>query len=106
MAPPAGLDLPAKPPRSQSERQERARATSERVVTKAEGIYKSIGGIDFTALDFQKTDMAASLREFERDFAQFHAFVRQVLDEYVGGDTLVMDLILKYHWTSRRFSTP
>ena len=103
VAPPAGLDLPAKPPRSQSERQERARATSERVVTKAkevvtkaEGIYKSIGGIDFTALDFQKTDMAASLREFERDFAQFHAFVRQVLDEYVGGDTLVMDLILKY----------
>jgi len=69
---------------------------AKEVVTKAEGIYKSIGGIDFTALDFQKTDMAASLREFERDFAQFHAFVRQVLDEYVGGDTLVMDLILKY----------
>ena len=103
MSPPKQLDLPAKPPASEEEREKRARTHSKQVVTKAkavaakaEKIHKSVGVVDFSVADLQKADVQSGLREFERSFVQFHAVVRQALDEYLDGNTLVMDLILKY----------
>ena len=100
---PKELDLPTEKPKSELEKEERATVTSKRVVThakevagKAEKVYKSIGAMDFTAAELRKPDVNESLREFERSFRQFHGAVKKAVDEYLNGNPLVMDLILKF----------
>ena len=70
--------------------------TAKQVATKAEKIYEIVGGIDFTAADLREADVAESMREFERSFGNLHEAVKMALDEYLDGNTLVMDLIFKF----------
>ena len=104
MEAPPEFDVPTEPPQAEEEREKRARSTSKQVATKAkavatkaEKIYKSLGVVDFSTADLRRDDVQSGLREFERSFGQFHAIVKQALDEYLQGNTLVMDLILKFH---------
>jgi hypothetical protein len=66
------------------------------VADQAGGIYRALGKTDFTMGDLRRPETAASLCQFERSFAEFHGAVKKALDEYLHGNTLVMDLILKY----------
>ena len=100
---PKEFDLPTEPPKSELEKEERATVTSKRVVTqakevagKAEKVYRSIGAMEFSSAELRKPDVKVSLREFERSFRQFHGAVKNAVDEYLNGNPLVMDLILKF----------
>lgn len=70
--------------------------SARKVADGAAGIYKALGKADFTSEDLRRPETDASLREFERSFGDFHGAVKSALDEYLRGNTLVMDLILKY----------
>lgn len=74
----------------------RVAAAAREVVDQASGIYRALGKSDFTVEDLRRSETDASLRQFERSFAEFHGAVKNALDEYLHGNTLVMDLILKY----------
>jgi len=100
---PKEFDLPTEPPKSELEKEERATVTSKKVVThakevagKAEKVYRSIGAMEFSSAELRKPDVKESLREFERSFRQFHGAVKNAVDEYLNGNPLVMDLILKF----------
>ena len=103
---PPGLDLPNdyEPEQETLQKAEdRAEAASKQVVKSArevaddaERVYRSIGTPDFTVSDLDKPDVQASIREFERGFRTFQGAVKKALDEYLNGNTLVMDLILKF----------
>lgn len=71
-------------------------STAREVADQATGIYRTLGQADFTVADLRKPDTAASLRQFEASFVEFHGAVKKALGEYLHGNTLVMDLILKY----------
>ncbi len=70
---------------------------AEKVSKRAEALQRTLGSADFSVADLRKPDTDASLRQFERSFADFHGAVKKALDEYLQGNTLVMDLILKFH---------
>ena len=103
---PPGLDLPddyEPAQETQQEVEDRAEAASKQVVSSArevagdaERVYRSIGTPDFSVSDLDKPDVQASIREFERSFRHFQGAVKKALDEYLDGNTLVMDLILKF----------
>ena len=89
------------PDRAEREKQatEYSRAVGEaaqRVARQAEAVQRSLGSADFSVADLRKPDTDASLRQFERSFGDLHGSVKKALDEYLGGNTLVMDLILKF----------
>lgn len=69
---------------------------AQRVARQAESVQRSLGAADFSIADLRKPDTEASLRQFDRSLADFHGSVKQALDEYLRGNTLVMDLILKF----------
>ena len=71
-------------------------STAKEVAIDAERVYRNIGTADFAVSDLDKPDVQASMREFERGFRQFRGAVKKALDEYLNGNTLVMDLILKF----------
>ncbi len=89
---PAGRDL--------QERAEvharRVAGTARQVADHAGEIHRALGKSDFSVSDLRRPETDASLRQFERSFAEFHGAVKKALDEYLHGNTLVMDLILKY----------
>jgi hypothetical protein len=67
----------------------------------AEAVYRSLASPDFSAADLRQGEMAAGLREFERRVGVFHGAVRHAIDEYLSGNTLVMDLIVKFQLGKR-----
>jgi hypothetical protein len=71
-------------------------STAKKLAVDAECVYRNIGTPDFSVSDLDKPDVQASMREFERGFRQFRGAVKKALDEYLDGNTLVMDLILKF----------
>ena len=71
-------------------------STAKEVAADAERVYRNIGTPDFSVSDLDKPDVQASMREFERGFRNFRGAVKKALDEYLNGNTLVMDLILKF----------
>jgi hypothetical protein len=82
---------------------ERADAHAKRVVGAAREVAEHANGLnrllaksDFVASDLRHPETDASLRQFERSFAELHGAVKKALDEYLHGNTLVMDLILKF----------
>ncbi len=94
-------DEPAQESKEKAEK--RAENTSKKVVSTAkelaadaERVYRNIGTHDFSVSDLDKPDVQASMREFERGFRSFRGAVKKALDEYLNGNTLVMDLILKF----------
>jgi hypothetical protein len=103
---PPGLSVAAddEPQQENKEKVERrAEKVAEKVVTAAkevaldaERVYRNIGKADFSMSDLDKPDVQASMREFERGFRQFRGAVKKAIDEYLDGNTLVMDLILKF----------
>ncbi len=100
---PKDLELPKERGRSAREREERAHQHSRAVGEKAEAVakqassvYRSIGKQDFSAADLRQPNTESVLREFERQIKGFHDAVQKAMDEYLSGNTLVMDLILKY----------
>ena len=66
------------------------------VATKAEKVYGSIGKLEVTAADLRTAESSARLKELEESLREFHASVRKAIDEYLDGNTLVLDLILKF----------
>lgn len=78
----------------------RVTASARKVADGAAGIYRSLGRADFTTADLRRPETDASLRQFERSFHEFHGAVKKALDEYLHGNALVMDLILKYQLDS------
>lgn len=103
VAPPAdfGRPLPDEPDgRDQQQRAEghakNVAGAARQVADQAGSIYRSIGKADFSVADLKRSETDASLRQFERSFSDFHGAVKKALDEYLNGNTLVMDLILKY----------
>ena len=100
---PQELDIPEESPKSEEEKGKRAEVTSKRVVTTAkkvagdaDKVYRAVGQMDFSMEELGKPDVQESLREFERSIGQFQSAVKKALDEYLNGNTLVMDLIVKF----------
>lgn len=100
--PPAGLDISDEVPPSEGEREARAQQVSKGVATsardvaaRAQGMYQLLRRTD--SVDLSGPDTEAGLREFERSFSLFHGAVKKALGEYLQGNTLVMDLILRFH---------
>ncbi|HJP30218.1 MAG TPA: hypothetical protein QGF95_06660 [Candidatus Latescibacteria bacterium] len=101
--PPAEIDRPDTEEPAAQALEERAQVHAKRVAgaarevaDQAAGIYRSLGKADFTVGDLRRTETDASLRQFERSFTEFHGAVKKALDEYLHGNTLVMDMILRF----------
>ncbi|MFH1566675.1 MAG: hypothetical protein ABIL09_01655 [Gemmatimonadota bacterium] len=102
--PPPGLVTQADESEREGEgREERARAvsgqvtaTAREVAEQAERMVRLVARAEVTPGERRQAEADASLREFGRTFSRFHGAVKKALDEYLGGNTLVMDLILKY----------
>jgi hypothetical protein len=100
---PQDLELPKERARTAREREERAHQQSRAVGEKAEAVakqagalYRNIGKQDFSAADLRHPSSESGLKEFERQIKGFHDAVQTAMDEYLSGNTLVMDLILRY----------
>ncbi|MEW6752339.1 MAG: hypothetical protein AB1505_15350 [Candidatus Latescibacterota bacterium] len=101
------LPAPAEATADQGGRQEEGRqraeslscevgSRAEAVARHAEQVYRAISKPDFTVADLRRGEVEGGLREFEQRIGAFHRAVRLALDEYLSGNTLVMDLILRY----------
>ena len=93
--------------RRHGERQERAEAASrevaknaEQVAKQAEEVYSAAGKMDFSVAALKKGEQLG-LREFERRFKVFQKSVQEAVEEYLNGNNLVMDLILKFQLDKR-----
>lgn len=100
---PQDLELPQERARTAQEREERAHQHSREVGEKAEAVakqagalYRNIGKQDFSTADLRHPSSESGLKEFERQIKGFHDAVQTAMDEYLSGNTLVMDLILRY----------
>ena len=105
---PVDLDLSAEDEPPQRNRRERAEHHSRQVVEQAqkvaqqaEDVYKAVGKLDFSAADLRQGSAEAGLREFEGRFKSFRGVVKKAIAEYLSGNTLVMDLILKFDLDKR-----
>ncbi|MDP7204836.1 MAG: hypothetical protein QGH11_04665 [Pirellulaceae bacterium] len=92
----------------EKQRQEQAHRTSSgvarqagAVAKQAEEVYRTVGKMDFSVADFHRPAVAPALREFEQRFKALHGAVQKAVDEYLQGDTLVMDLIVKFQLDKR-----
>ena len=97
------FDLAAEPAQSQKERHKKAEETSREVTARAQEVvkqagelYRSVDAEEFSATDLQSAEGEASLKEFEKRFKAFEGAVQDAVGEYLSGNTLVMDLILKF----------
>ena len=103
-APPADLLDRAEEEGGEVEAREgRARDASRRVATtarevteRAERLVRLVSRPEVTATERRRAEADAGLREFERAFGQLHGAVKKALDEYLRGNTLVMDLIVRF----------
>ena len=102
------LDLSSDERRPDRSRRERADYHSRQVVEhaqtvakQAENVYKAVGKLDFRAADLRKGTAEAGLREFEGCFKSLRGVVKKAIAEYLSGNTLVMDLILKFDLDKR-----
>ena len=100
---PDGLDLAEAGEPDDRDYQKRAEAASgevasraEHVARQAEAVYRAVSKPDFSVADLRRGEVESSLREFERRVRAFHGSVKKALDEYLSGNTLVMDLIVKF----------
>ncbi len=66
----------------------RVAGAAREVANQATGIYRTLGKADFTVSDLRRPKTYGSLRQFERNFAEFHGAVKKALDEYLHGNTL------------------
>jgi len=93
---------PGRSRRERAEHHSRQVVEHAQTVTKqAEEVYKAVGKLDFNAADLRKGTAEAGLREFEGCFKSFRGVVKKAIGEYLSGNTLVMDLILKFNLDKR-----
>ncbi|MFT5376618.1 MAG: hypothetical protein ACI906_003456 [Candidatus Latescibacterota bacterium] len=74
---------------------------AQEVGKQAEAVFRTTGKMDFTAADLRSGEAQAGLRELENRFTIFHGVVKKAVSEYLNGNALVMELILKYHLDKR-----
>ncbi len=67
----------------------------------AEAVYRAVGKMDFTVADLRRGEAEAGLRELESRFKIFHGVVKKAVAEYLSGNALVMELILKFDLDKR-----
>ena len=104
---PDQFDIP-KTADPEGDRKKRAEAVSREVgdsanevAEQASELYRSLGNSDFSIAAVRKSSGESGLREFELRFKAFHKAVQNAVDEYLDGNSLVMDLILKYQLDKR-----
>jgi hypothetical protein len=96
----AELDL--SPVESGSSRRETARAAADAVGRQAKQTARIVRGLHdrlghrYTRTQLSAPQVAASFQEFEREYRRLHDVVRVAVDEFLGGNTLVMDFIVDY----------
>ena len=101
------LEADAQAPPQENQRQRAEHHSREvveqarKIAKQAEEVYKSVGKLDFSSADLRQGKAAAGLREFEDRFKAFRGVVRKAIGEYLSGNTLVMDLILKFDLDKR-----
>jgi hypothetical protein len=74
---------------------------AENVVQQAEEVYRAVGKIDFSVADLSRGGADAGLRELEQRLGALRGAVKKALEEYLKGNTLVMELILKFQLDKR-----
>ena len=91
-----------------SERRRRAVEVSREVVAKAEDvarkateIYRIVGNAAFTMSALRNREVIENLQELENRVRHFHGSVRTAIDEYLVGNTLIMDLIARHDLATR-----
>lgn len=69
---------------------------AQAVAQQAEAVYRVIGKADPGIGDLRRADTEGGLREFESRVKSLQAAVRTAIDLYLSGNTLVLDLIVKF----------
>ena len=102
--PPRGVE----PADSSRERHRRAREVSREVVTKADEVtrqaaevYRIVGDAAFTPQALRNPQVQENLSQLDERIAHFHQSVRGAIDEYLVGNTLIMDLISRHDLATR-----
>ena len=100
---PAELDLASEAPEAKNERRRRAVEVSRQVITRGEDvvqeameIFQLIGDTPLTVSELRREPVQASLEQLSGHLQHFHGAVAAALDEYLDGNTLIMDLITEY----------
>jgi hypothetical protein len=98
----------AQPAEKARQRRKRAERGSREVTERAEAVshqaqevFRLIGDLAFPESALRHPKVQANLQELDERIRHFHAAVRSALDEYLAGNTLIMDLISQYGLGSR-----
>jgi hypothetical protein len=93
---------------SSGNRHRRARAVSREVVARADDVtrqaaevYRIVGDSAFSPKALRNPQVAQNLAILDERIRQFHASVRTAIDEYLVGNTLIMDLISRHDLATR-----
>ena len=96
------------PSDSRQERRRRATDASRDVVDKANQVsrqasqvYRIVGAGAFTDAALRRPEVRENLAELNERIEHFHASVHAALDEYLVGNTLIMDLIARHDLATR-----
>ena len=105
---PAEVEKAAQPAAAARERRRRAETGSrevgvraENVTRQAQEVFRLIGDLAFPESALRHPKVQANLQELDVRIRHFHNSVREALDEYLSGNTLIMDLISQYGLGSR-----
>ena len=93
---------------SVAQRQRRAHEVSRDVVKKADevtrqaaDVYHIVGNDAFTQKALRNRDVQENLQELNDRITHLHTSVRDAIDEYLVGNTLIMDLIARHDLATR-----
>ena len=93
---------------SAGERHRRAREMSREVVARADEVtrqagevYRIVGDAAFSPKALRNPQVQENLAALDERIHQFHASVRGAIDEYLVGNTLIMDLISRHDLATR-----
>jgi len=105
---PEEIGRQAQPAETVRERRKRAEQGSREVTERAEAVthqaqevFRLIGDLAFPESALRHPKVQANLQELDERIRHFHTAVRSALDEYLAGNTLIMDLISQYGLGSR-----
>ena len=71
------------------------------VARKATEVYRIVGDAAFTDSALRIRDVVQTLQELNERIQHFHSSVLSAIDEYLVGNTLIMDLIAKHDLATR-----
>ena len=105
---PEEIGRQAQPAEKARQRRKRAEQGSREVAERAEAVthqaqevFRLIGDLAFPESVLRNPKVQANLQELDERIRHFHSAVRSALDEYLAGNTLIMDLIAQYGLGSR-----